>query len=133
MLKKTITYTDYNEVEHTEDFYFNLSKAELAELETTVPGGFGAMIDKIIKAGDTVKLAELFKDIICRSYGVKSDDGKRFIKNKETLDAFLESEAYSELYFELATNADKAAAFVTGILPKDIRALAEKANTEKNA
>lgn len=118
MLKKTITYTDYNGVERTEDFYFNLTKAEIAEMELEVPGGMTTMIERITKTQDTPSLIKLFKDLILRSYGKKSDDGRRFIKNKELCDEFKDSEAYSELFMELATNADAASAFVNGITPK---------------
>lgn len=118
MLKKTITYTDFNGVERTEDFYFNLTKAEIAEMELEVPGGMTTMIDRITKTQDTPSLIKVFKDLILRSYGKKSDDGRRFIKNKELVEEFKDSEAYSELFMELATNADAASAFVNGITPK---------------
>jgi hypothetical protein len=118
MLKKTITYTDFNGVERTEDFYFNLTKAEIAEMELEIPGGMTAMIDRITKSQDTPSLIKLFKDLILRSYGKKSDDGRRFIKNQDVVDEFKDSEAYSELFMELATNADAASAFVNGIVPK---------------
>lgn len=118
MLKKTITYTDFNGVERTEDFYFNLTKAEIAEMELEIPGGMTTMIDRITKTQDTPSLVKLFKDLILRSYGKKSDDGRRFIKNADVVDEFKDSEAYSELFMELATNADAASAFVNGIVPK---------------
>jgi hypothetical protein len=117
MIKKTIAYTDYEGVERKEDFFFNLSKPELIEMQTSVEGGLEKKIEKISKEQDIGKIVEVIKDIICRSYGVKSDDGKRFIKNKEVLDDFIQSEAYSELFMELATDADAAAAFINGILP----------------
>lgn len=118
MLKKTITYTDFNGVERTEDFYFNLTKAEIAEMELEIPGGMTAMINRITQSQDTPSLIKLFKDLILRSYGKKSDDGRRFIKNQDVVDEFKDSEAYSELFMELATNADAASAFVNGIVPK---------------
>jgi hypothetical protein len=88
MLKKTITYTDYNGVERTEDFYFNLNKAEILEMELSTEGGLQQMIEKIIAAQDMPALSKYFKDIILMSYGEKSPDGKRFIKNQEIRDAF---------------------------------------------
>ena len=118
MLKKTITYTDFNGIERTEDFYFNLTKAEIAEMELEIPGGMTAMINRITQSQDTPSLIKLFKDLILRSYGKKSDDGRRFIKNQDVVDEFKDSEAYSELFMELATNADAASAFVNGIVPK---------------
>lgn len=126
MLKKTIKYTDYNGVERTEDFYFNLSKAELTEMELEVPGGFSAMIQKISKTQDTPSLIKIFKDLILRSYGVKSDDGKRFIKSKELSEEFSQTEAYSELFMELSTNAEAASEFVNGIVPEVIAKEAAK-------
>lgn len=118
MLKKTITYNDYNGVERTEDFYFNLSKAELAEMELEVPGGMTAMIERITKTQDGPSLIKIFKELILRSYGEKSDDGRRFIKSKEISAQFEQTEAYSELFMELATNADAASDFIKGITPK---------------
>lgn len=118
MLKKTITYTDYNGVERTEDFYFNLTKSELAEMEATTAGGFQQMLQGIIDAKDVPKIMEIFKEIVLRSYGEKTPDGKRFIKSKEISDAFSQTEAYDDLFMELLTNAEAASDFVNGILPK---------------
>lgn len=120
MLKKTITYTDYDGAERTEDFYFNLSRAEVVEMEA-MDGDGGAMsslLSKIVQEKDVRKIMENFKKIIEKSYGEKSPDGKRFIKSPEMSKAFMESEAYSELMMELIGNADAAAAFANGILPK---------------
>lgn len=117
MLKKTITYTDYDGNERTEDFYFNLTKAEVAEMEMSHTGGMEKMLRKIVAEKDSKRIVEVFKDLILRSYGEKSADGKRFIKNQELRDAFAQTEAYSVLFMELATDAEAAAAFVNGILP----------------
>lgn len=117
MLKRTISYTDYNDEKREEDYFFNLSKAELAEMELMTAGGFSGKIDRIVNAKDVPEITETFKDIILRSYGEKSPDGKRFIKSKELSEAFYQTEAYSELFMELVTNADKAAEFINGILP----------------
>ena len=120
MLKKTITYNDYNEVSRTEDFYFNLSKAEIMEMEMSTAGGMEQMINKIIAAQDAAAILKVIKDMIRKSYGEKSADGKRFIKNKELTDEFTQTEAYSILYMELLTDANAAAAFVNGIIPVDL-------------
>jgi hypothetical protein len=120
MLKKTITYVDYNDNERTEDFYFNLSKSEIMEKQLSVSGGYEEMLRKIINAQDVPTIAKLFKEIILGAYGEKSADGKRFIKKKELSEAFSQTEAFSQLYMELATNADAAAKFVNGIIPKDL-------------
>lgn len=117
MLKKTIKYVDYDGNEREEDFYFNLSKAEIAEMEMSTNGGLDKMINRIIAERDNKRIIELFKDLVLRSYGKKSDDGRRFIKNQELRDDFAQTEAYSELFMELATDADAAAAFVNGIIP----------------
>lgn len=117
MLKKTITYTDYNGTERTEDFYFNLSKAEVAELEMGIEGGLSAMIEKIVAAKDTPAILAIFKKLVLQAYGEKSADGKRFVKSEEISTAFSQTEAYSDLYMELATNADEAAKFFNGIIP----------------
>ena len=117
MLKKTITYTDYNDVERTEDFYFNLPKAELMEMEMGAVGGLSGMIEKIVSAKDAPAIIKVFKELVLKAYGEKSADGKRFIKSKEISDAFSQTEAYSQLFMELATDADAASKFVNGIAP----------------
>ena len=120
MLKKTVTYVDYNGVERTEDFYFNLSKAEVTEMELSVRGGLSAMLDELVKSGDNARIVEIFKDLVLRSYGEKSADGKRFVKSKELSEAFSQTEAYSEIFMELALDEKAAAAFVNGILPSNL-------------
>ncbi len=122
MLKKTITYTDYNGVERTEDHYFNLTKAEIMEMELSTTGGLAEMIQKITAAQDAPAIIKLFKDLVLKSYGEKSPDGRRFIKSKEISDAFAQTEAYSQLFMELATDADAASKFVNGIMPADVAA-----------
>ena len=121
MLKKIITYTDYNGVERTEPFYFNLSKAELMEMELGVTGGMTEMLDKIIAAKDAPSLMKTFKAMIMKSYGIKSDDGKRLIKSEELSIAFTQTEAYSVLFMELITDDKAAADFVNGIIPNEIQ------------
>ena len=121
MLKKTITYTDYNGNERTEDFYFNLTKAEAMEMEMGTSGGLTETIKKIVAAQDSPSIIKIFKDFILKAYGEKSLDGKRFIKSKEISEAFSQTEAYSQLFMELATNADAAAEFVNGIVPQDAK------------
>ena len=120
MLKKTISYVDYNGTKRTEDFYFNLTKAEISEMELEIPGGMSEMLKRITAAQDTPTLVKIFKDLILRSYGVKSDDGRRFVKSQQLKEEFSQTEAYSELSMELATNADAASAFINGIIPADI-------------
>ena len=120
MIKKTIAYEDYNGVERKEDFYFNLSKAEVMEMEMSTAGGLAEMIQRVVAAQDQVAIIKIFKDLILKAYGVKSPDGKRFIKSKELSDEFSQTEAYSQLFMELATDADAAANFVNGIVPANM-------------
>lgn len=117
MLKKTIVYTDYNGTTRKEDFYFNLTQAEVTELEVSVEGGLVEQINRIVAAQNGKVIIETFKDIILRAYGEKSPDGRRFIKNQEVRDAFAQTEAYSNLFMELATDAKAASEFVNGIVP----------------
>ena len=117
MLKKTITYTDYNGVERKEDFYFNLTKAEIMEMEISISGGLTEMINRIVAAQDAPAIVKIFKELVLKAYGVKSPDGKRFIKSDELATEFAQTEAYSQLFMELATDADAASAFVNGIVP----------------
>ncbi len=120
MLKKTITYTDYDGNKRTEDFYFNLTKAELMEMEMSANGGMEKMVQKIVSSQDSKQIVEIFKEIILKSYGEKTLDGKRFIKSQEIRDSFMQTEAYSDLFMELATDDEAAAAFIKGIVPSDI-------------
>ena len=122
MLKKTIKYTDYDGNEREEDFYFNLSKAEVTEMELSKEGGMSEYIKKISAAQNAPELIKLFKEIITKSYGEKSLDGKRFIKNKELTEAFIQTQAYSELFVELASNADEAVKYINEIMPKNMTA-----------
>ena len=117
MLKKTITYTDYNGAERKEDFYFNLTKAEIMEMEMSISGGLTEMINRIVAAQDAPAIVKIFKELILKAYGEKSPDGKRFIKSEELATEFAQTEAYSQLFMELATDADAASAFVNGIVP----------------
>lgn len=118
MLKKEITYTDYNGQKRTEEFMFNLNKAEVAEMELSEKGGLAKYIEEIVKEEDGKKIVGLFKDVILMAYGEKSEDGRYFLKNDEMRERFAQSAAYSELFMELATDADAAAAFVNAVVPK---------------
>lgn len=117
MLKLTKTFTDYDGNVRTEDFYFNLSKAELMKMEMGETGGLEKLLRKIIAEQDNVKVMKYFDDIISRSYGVKSPDGREFVKSPELTKKFKETEAYSDLFMELCTDAKKAAEFVNQVLP----------------
>jgi len=119
MLKKTVTYKDYDENERTEDFYFNLTKAEVFELELgSVKGKLTDMIEKIVKENNNQELIKLFKKVVLMAYGQKSLDGRTFIKNDEIRAEFEQTEAYSVIFMELATDADAAVSFFNGIIPQ---------------
>ena len=106
MFKHNIKYTDYNGMERNEVFYFNLSKAELMEMELSTNAGVEEMIRMMIATNDNAKIVQTFKDLILKSYGIKSEDGRRFIKSKELREQFEQSEAYSEFFMEMIANKD---------------------------
>lgn len=124
MIKKTIKFTDYNGNEREKDYWFNLSRAELAEMELRQKNGMEAMLNKMVEEEDRDKLIDFFKDIIRKSIGEKSDDGQYFFKDEDIVRKFVASEAYTELWLELINNTEAAVAFVNGIIPQ---ALAEEA------
>ena len=130
MITKTIKYTDYNGTEREEKFLFNLSKAEIMEMEMSIKGGLAETIQQVVEAQDTPEIIRIFKELILKAYGEKSVDGKRFIKVDDkgvplSL-GFSQTEAYSELFMELSTNADEAAKFVNGIVPVDMQKALEE-------
>lgn len=120
MLKKTITYPDLDGNPVTEVFYFNLSKAEIAEMELRHQGGLGAYLQRIVESQDGAAIIDTFKDIIRKAIGRRSEDGRRFVKSEEIADDFMQTEAYSQLFMELVTNADAAANFINAIVPADM-------------
>lgn len=124
MLKKTVTYEDFNGEEVTEDLFFHLSQAELIELEMSHRGGLTEALKRIIAAEDGKAIIAEFKNIILGSYGKKSDDGRRFIKNNEIREEFESSEAYSTLFMELVTDTEAAILFINGIVPAKMSAKA---------
>lgn len=134
MIGKTIAYEDYNGNQRKETFFFHLSKAELMEMELVQDGGMEQMIQRIIDTQDRKKIVEIFKDIILRSYGEKSLDGKRFEKvrdGKRLADDFAQTEAYSILFMELATDSGAAAAFINGAMPQGLAAEAAEKSRQQ--
>ena len=117
MLTKEITYTDYDGNTRTETHRFNLTTTELMEMQVSVEGGLTKMIERITAAQDAKQIMAVFKDLILRSYGVKSEDGRRFIKSQELRDEFSQTEAYVVLVTELLSSTDAMVAFVNGIIP----------------
>ncbi len=126
MITKEITYTDYNGQERIEKYQFNFTKAELTEMELSVNGGLSAMMERIKETDDRPEIMRIFKDLILKAYGVKSADGKRFVKSDELRTEFSQTEAYSELYMELVTNTESAITFFNGLIPNDIKAAGDK-------
>lgn len=127
MLKETITYEDYNGNSRTEDFYFNLTEAELMEMEMSMNGGLAEMIQRIVSTQDAPAIIKIFKEMVLKAYGQKSLDGKRFIKSDAMREEFSQTEAYSQLFMKLATDADAAAKFVNGIMPAKLAEQAKSA------
>ena len=120
MIKKTMTYVEFNGVERKEDFYLHMTEAELMEWETSIDGGLSGAINKILELQDTKGLMNTFKMLITKSYGEKSPDGRRFIKSPELLESFIQTQAFSDLYMELATDDKAAAEFINGLIPKSL-------------
>lgn len=131
MLSKTIKFEDWNGTEREEDFYFNLSEAELMELEMSTAGGFTKMMQTIIRKKDVPQLMATFKNLILKSYGEKSEDGRRFVKSPELSEEFMQTPAYDILFMELCTNAESASAFVNGIVPKKLSEKAQSAEVQE--
>lgn len=134
MIKKTVTYEDYNGENRTETFYFHFTEAEILDMEMSTEGGFAERIQRIIDAKDQSALMKLIKKFVIDAYGVKSPDGKRFIKNDEVKAAFLECPAYSDIFMDMVTDDKLAAEFVNGVVPKNMKnrfaELASKKNNE---
>lgn len=118
MYKKTITYTDFNGTERTEDFYFHMTQAEILKMEYSQEGGMTNVIQKIIDTEETTKLLPLFETVVRMSYGKRSVDGRHFEKKPEYTDQFLASEAYSNMFVEFMMNADEAAKFINNVCKK---------------
>lgn len=137
MIKKTITYEDYNGTERVEDFYFNLSKAELTEMELSTEGGYASMLNKIINSKSLPDLMAEAKKLILKAYGEKSTDGRRFVKSEELSLAFSQTEAYSQLFTQFISDADMASKFVNGVMPaelqKNIEEIMSKEASEPNS
>ena len=121
MVVKKIKYTDFNGVEREEEFMFNLTEAEITEMELTTDGGLSDSIKKIISAQDTPQIIETFKMLLLKSYGQKSADGRRFIKSEELSKEFTQTNAYSQLFMELSNDDKAAVAFINGIIPESMR------------
>lgn len=131
MRKETITYTDYNNVTRTEDFFFNLNEAELTALQYGVDGGLKEMLERIVKSNDNKQIMACFHELIAKSYGEKSPDGRRFVKSKELSEAFMQTEAYNELMLRFMTDANYSAEFINDVLA-DVTKRTKKRNAKKD-
>nr|DAM62921.1 MAG TPA: hypothetical protein [Caudoviricetes sp.] len=120
MLKKTITYTDYDGMERTEDFWFNLSKTELTKLDAELPGGVLGVLRKIIDKKDRKALVDFIETLILRSYGEKTLDGKRFVKNPDMAEEFMQTPAYDELFMSILSDTDSQTNFINGVIPQSM-------------
>lgn len=121
MIKKTVTYKDYNDVERTESFYFHFTEAEILDMEMSVEGGFAERVQRIVDAKEQSALLKVIKNFVLDAYGVKSEDGKRFIKTDKVKEEFVQSPAYSMIFMELVTNDALAADFVNGVVPDTMK------------
>lgn len=131
MRKETITYTDYNNVTRTEDFFFNLNEAELTALQYGVDGGLKEMLERIVKSNDNKQIIACFHELIAKSYGEKSPDGRRFIKSEELSEAFMQTEAYNELMLRFMTDANYSAEFINDVLA-DVTKRTKERNAKKD-
>ena len=131
MRKETITYTDYNNVTRTEDFFFNLNEAELTALQYGVDGGLKEMLERIVKSNDNKQIVACFHELIAKSYGEKSPDGRRFVKSKELSEAFMQTEAYNELMLRFMTDATYSAEFINDVLA-DVTKRTKERNAKKD-
>lgn len=120
MYKKTLEYEDFNGEKVKEDLYFNLSKAELMEMNFRTKGGLKNYIESIINANDQNTLTDIFKTLLLKSFGIKTPDGRRFMKNDQIREDFECSIPYDIMFTTLSTDAKEAAAFINGIIPKEL-------------
>ena len=118
MYKKTITFTDYDGNERTEDFFFNLNQTEAIRIEASTPGGFSALMQRVIQKQDAQQIIDVFEMLIAAAYGEKSPDGREFRKSAEITERFKQTEAYNKLFVELCTDSKAASAFFNNIIPK---------------
>ena len=121
MVVEKIKYTDFNGLEREEEFMFNLTEAEITEMELTTDGGLSDSIKKIIAAQDTPEIIKVFKMLLLKSYGEKSADGRRFVKSDKLSEEFSQTNAYSQLFMKLATDDKAAVAFINGIMPDSMQ------------
>lgn len=120
MLKKTITYVDYDGRERTEDFWFNLSKTELTKLDAELPGGVLGVLRKIIDKQDRKALVDFIETLILRSYGEKTPDGKRFVKTIDMVEEFMQTPAYDVLFMSILSDTDSQTSFINGVIPQSM-------------
>ena len=137
MIKKTITYTDLNDAENTEDYYFHINKGEMMRMQLSEGMALDVKIDRLIQTRDYKEIVATIESFIDLSYGVRSENGKSFIKNPKQLELFKSSEAYSELVWSLYTDEDEMRDFIFGIFPSNLKEVTEetlkKLEEKKNA
>lgn len=116
MHKEIITYNDLNGVQRTEDFYFDLSKPEIVKMQASTKGGYDVQLKSIAASLDGAKIMDFFENFISKSFGVKSEDGRRFMKSDEISRSFMETPAYEVLFEKLVTDDKYAADFVNAVM-----------------
>ena len=131
MLEKVIKYTDFKGEEREETFYFHLTKADIMEMQLEVKGGLSTVLERITQTKDVPELIKIFKDLIKRSYGEMSPDGRKFIKNDQVWEDFKSTNAYSVLFMELAQDAKAASDFIRNVVPADLAEEVKKAEAKK--
>lgn len=133
MIKEKVTYEDLDGIIVEEEVLFNLTKAELMELQVAYPEGYGAHLQKIVSSGDQQAIWLAFKDLVLKAYGVRSPDGKRLVKSPQAANEFASSEAFAEIIMNIVTDEDRAVAFIAGLLPKDLGNQMTQANAAQVA
>lgn len=118
MFKDVIEYEDYNGDLRSQTVYFNLSKAEMIKMEVGIKGGYGAYLQQIAKSNDSAAMLNAFEEIVRKAYGIRSEDGTRFIKSSEITEEFMQTEAYSEFLMKLLQDSKYMAKFCNSIIPK---------------
>lgn len=132
MLKKTVKFKNYDDVEITKDLYFNLRKDELISMQFEENGGLDKLLTKMQNEKDSKEIMKMFEKILKASYGEKSPDGNEFIKSEEVWNRFKSSNAYEVLFMELVSDANKLSQFIESVIPKFTQAEQDKIKTNQN-
>lgn len=124
MLKRAVNYTDYDGNPATLVCYFHLNKFEWLELETYTRGGLIENLENALETNNAKKTIDLLKKIILRAYGEKNPETGVFEKDDDRAVRFSKTEAFSELFYDLAYDEEKSKEFFLGLIPPEVRAQA---------